>query len=58
MIISQYAEMLAIRQKLPAFAAKENFLKSLEAHRVVIVVGETGCGKTTQRTFIFSDDLN
>ncbi|KAG6849981.1 hypothetical protein H0H93_002983 [Arthromyces matolae] len=45
----KYLEMLAVRQKLPAFAAKAEFLKQLENSRVMIVVGETGCGKTTQR---------
>lgn len=49
--------MLAMRQKLPAFAAKEDFLTRLEAHRVVIVVGETGCGKTTQRTSVYFRDF-
>lgn len=30
------------RKKLPAFAAKDNFLEVLESNRVVVVVGETG----------------
>jgi len=38
----QYAEMLAIRKRLPAFSAKDDFLKKLEESRVLVVVGETG----------------
>ena len=38
----KYITMLATRQKLPAFAAKEEFLQKLEHSRVVVVVGETG----------------
>ncbi|GLB35802.1 putative helicase associated domain (HA2) Add an annotation [Lyophyllum shimeji] len=52
-----YAEMLAMRQKLPAFEAKEEFLQQLEKNRVVVVVGETGCGKTTQLPQFILDSL-
>ena len=34
--------MLAVRQKLPAFASKQSFLQQLEKSRVIVVVGETG----------------
>lgn len=37
-----YAEMLAARQRLPAFSAKDRFLNVLDKHRAVVVVGETG----------------
>ncbi|KAG5647688.1 hypothetical protein DXG03_008411 [Asterophora parasitica] len=53
----KYAEMLAMRKKLPAFAAKEDFLRQLEKNRVVVVVGETGCGKTTQLPQFILDAL-
>ena len=36
---------------MPSFGVEAEFLNLLEAHRVVVVVGETGCGKTTQRAF-------
>lgn len=39
---SDYARIFATRQKLPAFAAKDDFLKKLEHNRVIVVVGETG----------------
>jgi len=41
----KYAPMLADRKKLPAWAERENICKALEDNRVLVVVGETGCGK-------------
>lgn len=43
-----YIGMAKARERLPAFKAKQDFLQKLEQHRCVVVVGETGCGKTTQ----------
>lgn len=37
-----YAEMLASRQRLPAFSARDQFLDTLDKLRAVVVVGETG----------------
>ena len=36
------------REFLPAFAVREEFLRVIQDFQVVIVVGETGSGKTTQ----------
>ncbi|KAG1889461.1 P-loop containing nucleoside triphosphate hydrolase protein [Suillus subluteus] len=52
-----YATMLSARRRLPAFAAKDKFLSLLERNRVVVVVGETGCGKTTQLPQFILDSL-
>ncbi|KAF9225566.1 P-loop containing nucleoside triphosphate hydrolase protein [Gyrodon lividus] len=54
---STYAEILASRRRLPAFAARAQFLDALDKHRVIIVVGETGCGKTTQLPQFILDSL-
>lgn len=43
-----YAPMLAERAKLPAWKERENICAALDASRVLVVVGETGCGKSTQ----------
>lgn len=43
-----YPAMLAIRSKLPAWGTRENVNSILECNRVLIIVGETGSGKTTQ----------
>ncbi|KAG6873855.1 hypothetical protein C0995_010467 [Termitomyces sp. Mi166 len=53
----KYLEMSSARRKLPAFSAKEDFLKRLERNRVVVVVGETGCGKTTQLPQFILDSM-
>jgi ATP-dependent RNA helicase DHX57 len=45
---AQYENMYATRLGLPAFRSKDDFLAMLERSRVVVVVGETGSGKTTQ----------
>ncbi|OJA10313.1 hypothetical protein AZE42_05191 [Rhizopogon vesiculosus] len=52
-----YAAMLPVRQRLPAFTARDKFLTLLEHNRVVVVVGETGCGKTTQLPQFILDSL-
>lgn len=39
---AKYRDILAGRQKLPAFTAKDEFLSQLKKHRVVVVIGETG----------------
>ncbi|KAI0640102.1 P-loop containing nucleoside triphosphate hydrolase protein [Trametes polyzona] len=53
----EYAKVLAGRERLPAFASRKDFLDMLQRNRCVIVVGETGCGKTTQLPQFVLDDL-
>ncbi|KAI0652536.1 P-loop containing nucleoside triphosphate hydrolase protein [Trametes meyenii] len=53
----EYAKVLAGRERLPAFASRQQFLNILKSNRCVIVVGETGCGKTTQLPQFVLDDL-
>lgn len=36
------------RESLPAFEYREEFLRVMEQNQVVVLVGETGSGKTTQ----------
>lgn len=36
------------RRELPAWSAREKLLALVKAHKTLIVVGETGSGKTTQ----------
>lgn len=45
----KYKSMLTQRQKLPAWVSQEEIVKVIGRSRVAVVVGETGCGKTTQR---------
>ena len=44
----KWNEMQAARDKLPAAAKRRAVLSALEGHSVLVVSGETGCGKTTQ----------
>eukprot|EP01147_Barroeca_monosierra_P002717 gene2717-5595_t len=37
-----------VRQSLPVFRYREQFLQAVEQHQIIIIVGETGSGKTTQ----------
>ncbi|XP_022987282.1 DExH-box ATP-dependent RNA helicase DExH3 [Cucurbita maxima] len=41
-------KMMEFRKSLPAFKARETLLKAISENQVVVVSGETGCGKTTQ----------
>ncbi|SOV22542.1 pre-mRNA-splicing factor ATP-dependent RNA helicase PRP43, putative [Plasmodium sp. DRC-Itaito] len=44
----RYLQLLEEKKKLPAWSAKKNFLKLLKKNNVLIIVGDTGSGKTTQ----------
>ncbi|KAL7575772.1 hypothetical protein ACA910_003102 [Epithemia clementina (nom. ined.)] len=46
--ITEHEKILSDRKKLPVFAYREEFLAAVKDHRVLILVGETGSGKTTQ----------
>jgi ATP-dependent RNA helicase DHX57 len=44
----QYLKMLASRRNLPAWNMMGDILKAVEGSQVVVISGETGCGKSTQ----------
>ncbi|CAK9322974.1 unnamed protein product [Citrullus colocynthis] len=51
--------MLAFREKLPAFNVKSEFIKAMTENQVLVVSGETGCGKTTQLPqFILEEEIS
>ncbi|XP_038905171.1 DExH-box ATP-dependent RNA helicase DExH1 isoform X2 [Benincasa hispida] len=51
--------MLAFREKLPAFNVKSEFIKAMTESQVLVVSGETGCGKTTQLPqFILEEEIS
>ncbi|XP_065785475.1 putative ATP-dependent RNA helicase DHX57 isoform X1 [Muntiacus reevesi] len=55
----QFQSVLQERQSLPAWEERENILKVLSKHQVLVISGMTGCGKTTQiPQFILDDSLN
>ncbi|KAM5570489.1 DExH-box ATP-dependent RNA helicase DExH3 [Rosa sericea] len=41
-------KMLELRRSLPAYKEKDSLLKAISENQVIVVSGETGCGKTTQ----------
>ncbi|XP_059450268.1 DExH-box ATP-dependent RNA helicase DExH3 isoform X2 [Corylus avellana] len=41
-------KMLDFRRSLPAFKEKERLLQAIAQNQVIVISGETGCGKTTQ----------
>ena len=52
-----YQEMLAQRQKLPAWQVREHLVDIVIQNQVTIVAGETGSGKSTQSVQFILDDL-
>lgn len=55
--ISKYKEMLAQRQKLPAWQVREHLVATVAQNQVTIIAGETGSGKSTQSVQFILDDL-
>ncbi|RZC25774.1 DExH-box ATP-dependent RNA helicase DExH1 [Glycine soja] len=52
-------EMKSFREKLPAFKMKSEFLKAVQENQVLVVSGETGCGKTTQLPqFLLEEEIS
>merc|ERR1719512_230366 len=45
---ARYSEILEKRRRLPAWEARKDFLRLVKRNQAVILVGETGSGKTTQ----------
>ncbi|GLT29918.1 hypothetical protein SLA2020_047500 [Shorea laevis] len=41
-------KMMEFRKSLPAFKEKERLLEAIAWNQVIVIFGETGCGKTTQ----------
>lgn len=52
----KHLKILQQRRTLPVFAARQDLLNIIRENSVVIVVGETGSGKTTQLTQYLHED--
>ncbi|XP_038057794.1 ATP-dependent DNA/RNA helicase DHX36-like [Patiria miniata] len=44
----QYKDMQEFRKKLPSYNMRHELLRLINENQVVVISGETGCGKTTQ----------
>ncbi|KXJ93064.1 P-loop containing nucleoside triphosphate hydrolase protein [Microdochium bolleyi] len=53
----QYKDMLAQRQKLPAWQVRDVVVNTVAQNQVTIIAGETGSGKSTQSVQFVLDDL-
>jgi HrpA-like RNA helicase len=53
---SSFATIQSNRSKLPSFQLREEVCKMVKAHQIILVSGETGCGKTTQVPQFLLDD--
>ena len=51
--VSKFAQSKSLKQQreyLPIYATRQELMSIIRDNNVVVVVGETGCGKTTQLT--------
>lgn len=55
---SQYRKILEVRKKLPVYSQMDQFFKMFSENQIIVMVGETGSGKTTQiPQFVAYSDL-
>uniref|UniRef100_A0AAY4CQP5 ATP-dependent DNA/RNA helicase DHX36 n=1 Tax=Denticeps clupeoides TaxID=299321 RepID=A0AAY4CQP5_9TELE len=52
----KYSDMMKFRKKLPSYGMREELVDLVRNNRVLVVSGETGCGKTTQVPQFILDD--
>jgi len=52
----QFTKMLEFRKKLPSYEMRETIVKAVRENQVLVISGETGCGKTTQVPQFILDD--
>ena len=46
--LTEHEKLLATRKTLPVYAYRDEIIQAVRDHQVLIIVGETGSGKTTQ----------
>nr|CAI5848255.1 unnamed protein product [Callosobruchus analis] len=53
---AKYRKMLENRERLPSYTKRKEILRLIEDNQVILISGETGCGKTTQVAQFILDD--
>ncbi|XP_049875313.1 putative ATP-dependent RNA helicase DHX57 [Pectinophora gossypiella] len=53
---NRYSKMMSGRRKLPAWQKRKDILNAVKKSQVVVISGETGCGKSTQVPQYILDD--
>ncbi|XP_053610494.1 ATP-dependent DNA/RNA helicase DHX36-like [Plodia interpunctella] len=53
---SRYKRYLEFRKKLPTYSKTKELLEVIKDNQVIVISGETGCGKSTQVPQIILDD--
>ncbi|KAG6811256.1 DEAH-box ATP-dependent RNA helicase prp43 [Tricholoma furcatifolium] len=57
-VSAQYKKILEARKKLPVYAKMDEFFQMFSENQIIVMVGETGSGKTTQiPQFVAYSDL-
>lgn len=46
-----YQQLLETRSNLPVYPARENIMSAISENPIILIKGDTGCGKTTQVNF-------
>lgn len=46
--LPKYRQILKQREKLPSFKVQDKIMELINSNQIVLISGETGCGKTTQ----------
>lgn len=58
-LLSQHERLQAQRRSLPIYQVRDELLQTIRANQAVVIVGETGSGKTTQLLqFLYEDGLH
>ncbi|KAK9456145.1 P-loop containing nucleoside triphosphate hydrolase protein [Dipodascopsis uninucleata] len=58
LLSQKYFDILKVRRQLPVHLQREEFLRLYQSTQILVFVGETGSGKTTQiPQFVLFDDL-
>lgn len=53
---SKYMKMLSSRKRLPAYKQRQEIIDLVNSNQIIVLSGETGCGKTTQVPQFILDD--